>query len=99
MPPVLISFPAAWWWTDAATTSSAEGYMNRYRNGWSASSAATKQFVDEQVRRRGKPKDGVPAIPLAELPVPIPLSRFQWPLVRPCLPHGLFCDAAPANFC
>lgn len=60
--------------------------MNRYRNGWSASSAATKQFVDEQVRRRGKPKDGVPAIPLAELPVPVPLSRFQWPLVRPCQP-------------
>lgn len=63
-------------------TTSAEGYLNRYRNGWAASAAATKAFVDETVRRRGKPVAGKPAIPLAELPVPMPISRFLWPFVR-----------------
>lgn len=56
--------------------------MNRYRNGWAASSAATKAYVDETVRRRGKPVGGKPAISLAELPVPMPISRFLWPFVR-----------------
>ncbi len=64
---------------------SAEGYLNRYRNGWAASSAATKAFVDETVRRRGKPVGGKPAIPLAELPVPVPISRFLWPFVSSLL--------------
>ncbi len=64
--------------------------MNRYRNGWPAASAAAKAVVDEQVRRRGKPKDGVPAIPLAELAMPVPMSKFQWPLVR----HGLWGSAS-----
>lgn len=64
-------------------TTGAEGYLNRYRNGWSASSAAIKAYVDETVRRRGKPVGGKPAVPLAELPVPVPISRFLWPFVRP----------------
>ncbi|BDA48817.1 probable pH-interacting protein at C-terminar half [Coccomyxa sp. Obi] len=65
--------------TEKRATTSAEGYLNRYRNGWAASAAATKAFVDETVRRRGKPVAGKPAIPLAELPVPVPISRFLWP--------------------
>lgn len=64
------------------TTDSAEGYLNRYRNGWATSAAAVKAWADETVRRRGKPLHGQPAVPLAELPVPVPTSRFQWPFVR-----------------
>jgi hypothetical protein len=61
---------------------SAEGYLNRYRNGWSASAAAVKAYVDETVRRRGKSIGGKPPVPLSELPVSIPISRFLWPFVR-----------------
>jgi hypothetical protein len=60
---------------------SAEGYLNKYRNGWSASAAAVKAWVDETVRRRGKPIGGKPPIPLSELPVSVPISRFLWPFV------------------
>ena len=65
---------------------SAEGYLNRYRNGWSASAAAVKAYVDEIVRRRGKPMAGRPPIPLSELSVPVPISRFLWPFVRSSSP-------------
>ena len=64
------------------TTASAEGYLNRYRNGWGAASGAARFLLDETVRRRGKPVGGVPAMPLAELPLPVPISRFAWPIVR-----------------
>ena len=68
-------------------TSSAEGYLNRYRNGWGASAVATKAWVDETIRRRGKPVGGQPAIPVGDLPVPVPISRFLWPFVSfSCLP-------------
>ena len=60
---------------------SAEGYLNRYRNGWGASSAATKAWVEEMVRRRGKPLGGQAPVPLVDLPVPVPISRFLWPFV------------------
>ena len=62
----------------------AEGYVNRYRNSWTAAVAATKTFVDDMSRRRGRPPAGAPrvSISMAELPVPVPLSRFQWPSVR-----------------
>lgn len=62
---------------------SAEGYLNRYRNGWAASSAATKAWVEEMVRRRGKPLGGQAPVPLVDLPVPVPISRFLWPFVSP----------------
>lgn len=62
---------------------SAEGYLNRYRNGWGASSAATKAWVEEMVRRRGKPLGGQAPVPLVDLPVPVPISRFLWPFVSP----------------
>ena len=77
------------------TTDSAEGYLNRYRSGWGAAAAACKAFADETVRRRGKPLNGQPAIPLAELPVPVPVSRFLWPFVRAPLPARPACWAAP----
>ena len=60
---------------------SAEGYLNRYRNGWATSAAATKAWVDEMVRRRGKPLGGQAPIPLNEMPVAVPISRFLWPFV------------------
>ena len=60
---------------------SAEGYLNRYRNGWATSAAAVKAWVDEMVRRRGKPLGGQAPVPLNEMPVPVPISRFLWPFV------------------
>ena len=61
---------------------SAEGYVNRYRNSWTAAVAATKTFVDDMARKRGRPPaGGRVAIPMADLPVPVPLSRFLWPSV------------------
>ena len=81
-------------------TTSAEGYLNRYRNGWAASAAATKAFVDETVRRRGKPVAGKPAIPLADLPVPMPISRFLWPFVRLPPPScNAFSELLSASLC
>ena len=61
----------------------AEGYANRYRNSWTAAVAATKTLVEEVSRRRGRPPAGAPrvSISMADLPVPVPLSRFQWPSV------------------
>ena len=61
---------------------SAEGYINSYRNAWGAATAAARQAYDDAVRRRGRPVAGRPSIPLSELAVPVPLSRFVWPTVR-----------------
>ena len=67
----------------AATTATAENYMNRYRNAWGAATAAARQLYDDALRRRGgRATVGRAAVPLAELAVPVPLSRFVWPLVR-----------------
>lgn len=62
-------------------TATAELYLNRYRNAWGAMTVAAKQAYDDAVRRRGRPAAGRPAIPLSELAVPLPLSRFLWPSV------------------
>ena len=75
--------PATACLADKRLLTSAEGYLNRYRNGWAASAAAVKAWVDEAVRRRGKPVGGQAPVPLNELPVPVPISRFLWPFVRP----------------
>lgn len=69
----------------------AETYLNRYKNGWVASTQASKQFYDECARRKGRPNAGaVPILPFSEMPVPVPISRFFWPQVafssRPCTP-------------
>ena len=67
---------------------SAEGYVNRYRNSWTAAVAATKTFVDDMARKKGRPPaGGRVSIPMADLPVPVPLSRFQWPSVSCHLIH------------
>ena len=61
---------------------SAEGYVNRYRNSWGAAYSAHKAIIEELSRRRGRPLAGVlPSVSVTELSVPVPLSRFQWPLV------------------
>ena len=68
---------------------SAEGYVNRYRNSWTAAVAATKTFVDDMARKKGRPPAGGArvSIPMADLPVPVPLSRFQWPsVIRDTIP-------------
>ena len=63
---------------------SAEAYLNRYKNGWSAASQAAKQLFEDCQRRRGRQPAGAPPLmPLAEVPVPVPISRFAWPTVRP----------------
>ena len=72
---------------------SAEGYVNRYRNSWTAAVAATKTFVEDMSRKRGRPPvGGRVSIPMADLPVPVPLSKFQWPSVclhaQPTLLHA-----------
>jgi hypothetical protein len=65
---------------DAATTNSAEAFLNRYRNAWNAATAAYKALYDEGVRRRGRPTPGLPrGVTLSELPCPLPLSRYVWP--------------------
>ena len=61
---------------------SAESYINSYRNAWGAATAAARQAYDDAVRRRGRPVAGRPNVPLSELAVPVPLSRFVWPTVR-----------------
>lgn len=60
----------------------AEGYNNKYRNGWGASVAAVRAAVEEQ--RRNKRGTGTP---VSQMAAPLPLSRFAWPVsaVRCCL--------------
>ncbi len=53
----------------------AEGYNNRYRNGWGASVAAVRAAVEEQ--RRNKRGTGTP---VSQMAAPLPLSRFAWPV-------------------
>ena len=61
---------------------SAEAYLNRYKNGWTATSMAAKQFYEDCQKRRGRPAAGAPPpIPMSEVPVPVPISRFPWPQV------------------
>ncbi|KAK9815815.1 hypothetical protein WJX72_010117 [[Myrmecia] bisecta] len=65
----------------AGSCLAAEIYLNRYRNGWSAAGVAMKNWVEEAVRRRGKGTPGrFGTLSAPELPVPVPISRFQWPL-------------------
>ena len=62
---------------------SAEGFLNRYRNSWSAAYHAHKAMIEELTRRRGRPAAGAaPTVPVSELALPVPLSRFPWPMVR-----------------
>jgi hypothetical protein len=53
-----------------------ESYINRYRNGWGAAAAAARALMDE-ARRRRKSVPG--ALPVSEMPVPLPMKAFAWP--------------------
>lgn len=65
----------------------AETYLNRYKNGYLASSVASKQFYDDCIKRKGRlPNGAAPFLPQSELPVPVPYSRFPWPQVHSNLP-------------
>ncbi|KAK9838020.1 hypothetical protein WJX74_009849 [Apatococcus lobatus] len=64
-----------------AHTATAEGFLNRYRNAWPAAVTATRSWVEDAVKRKGRPLPGTSThIQLSELPIPLPISRFQWPL-------------------
>ena len=60
----------------------AEGYCNRYRNGWGTSIAAHRAAVDEARRRKRHA-----VTPASQMSAPLPLPKFAWPitLVRPAL--------------
>lgn len=53
-------------------------YTNRYRNGWAASAAVARQALDD-ARRPGRKQKPAAAVPYADMPQPVPVSRFQWP--------------------
>ena len=53
-------------------------YTNRYRNGWTAAAAVARQALDE-AKRPGRKQRSASAIPYADMPQPVPVSRFQWP--------------------
>lgn len=64
-------------------------YVNKYRNGWTAAISAIKAAVDEAKRKKTATKGGlwIPTgtcgrLVVPELPVPLPLSKFQWPLLQ-----------------
>lgn len=61
----------------------AEGYNNRYRNGWGASIAVVRAAVEEQ--RRNKRGTGTP---ISQMAAPLPLSRFAWPVSAVCRPSS-----------
>ncbi len=61
--------------TEAMAAAGAEGYANRYRNGWGASVAAVRAAVEEA--RRNKRHAVTPA---SQMAAPLPLSRFAWPV-------------------
>ncbi|KAK9868990.1 hypothetical protein WJX84_004562 [Apatococcus fuscideae] len=64
-----------------AHEATAEGFLNRYRNAWTAAITATRGWVEDAIKRKGKPLPGTSThIQLSELPIPLPISRFQWPL-------------------
>ena len=57
--------------------------------------AADVQVYEAAVRRRGRPAAGQKtSIPLAEMPYPLPLSRFQWPSVSSPALERLVCCLA-----
>lgn len=72
-------------WPEEASSAGADGYMNKYRNGWSAAVTAVRSAVEDAKRRRHKGGIWVPTgtcgrLGVPELPEPLPLSKFQWVL-------------------
>lgn len=69
----------------------AETYVNRYKQGWVASSQVAQQYFNECSKKGRKTlANAAPSIPLSEIPLPVPISRFIWPQVRspPSLTHS-----------
>lgn len=71
------------WPAPAEGATGPEAYSNRYRNGWGSAAVAVKSTVEDAKKRKLKGGLRVPTgtcgqIPVPELPVPLPLSRFQW---------------------
>ncbi len=63
---------------EAVWLAGATRYTNRYRNGWAAAAAVARQALDE-AKRPGRKQRSASAIPYADMPQPVLVSRFQWP--------------------
>lgn len=62
-----------------------ESYSNRYKNGWAAYSTALRSVLEDQKRRRGPawiPSGTCGRLPVFEHPIPMTLSKFQWPQMQ-----------------
>ena len=58
------------------------GYLGKHTVALCTDNPCLEQAYNDAVKRRGRPAAGQVSVPLAELPFPLPLSRFQWPQVR-----------------
>jgi len=64
-----------------------EGYVNKYRNAWTASSIALRATIEENKRKKVKGKLTIPTgtcgrLTVSKLPEPMPLSKYQWPQMQ-----------------
>ena len=75
---------------EAVWQAGATRYTNRYRNGWTAAVAVARQALDD-ARRPGRKQRSASAIPYADMPQPVPVSRFQWP--QPQVWHSVLLGA------
>lgn len=67
----------------APPTTGPEGYNNKYRNAWTASSIALRATIEENKKKKVKGKLTIPTgtcgrLVVSKLPEPMPLSRYQW---------------------
>jgi len=63
--------------------STLEGYVNKYKHGWAAATAAMRSHVEDTRKRKSRDKLWIPngtcsRVYVAELPVPMSISRYQW---------------------
>jgi len=60
-----------------------EGYINKYRNAWTASSIALRATIEDHKKRKVKSKLMIPTgtcgrLVVSKLPEQMPLSKYQW---------------------
>ena len=69
------------WPNDLPTTT--DGYVNKYKHGWAAATAAMRSHVEDTRKRKSRDRLWIPngtcsRVYVAELPVPMSISRYQW---------------------